>query len=227
MQKKDKNKRIIYLLSASFLAGLFIAFGLTGCVIANIETKSKVVGAAVFPLGLEMVILLKAKLFTGFMSNAISFYQSNKIAKFAILSCIIYLGNLIGSIFFAFFVTKIISVEVSTYIITMAETKISLPISVLIIKGVACNILICAAILISKEKSITDTVISIWALVFLFVLCGFEHSVANMALLSMACILSGGKITILQIIYNLLFVTIGNIIGGIGITVLARFAKDY
>lgn len=83
----------------------------------------------------------------------------------------------------------------------------------LFFKGILCNILVCLAVLAGiKLKEETARLIMVFWCLFAFITAGFEHSVANMTLLMMGIMYKG--ITLNGYFYNLLFVTLGNIVGG-------------
>ena len=101
--------------------------------------------------------------------------------------------------------------------IKTAEIKISLPPEQLFIRGIFCNILVCLAVWCTfRLKTETSKLIMIFWCLFAFVTSGFEHSIANMSLLVIGSILTkGATITVSGSLYNLFFVTLGNILGGV------------
>ena len=101
--------------------------------------------------------------------------------------------------------------------IKTAEIKISLPPEQLFIRGIFCNILVCLAVWCTfRLKTETSKLIMIFWCLFAFVTSGFEHSIANMSLLVIGVILTkGATITVAGSLYNLFFVTLGNILGGV------------
>lgn len=83
-----------------------------------------------------------------------------------------------------------------------------------LIRGILCNIIVVLAIwMATAAQDIVSKLFASWFPIMLFVLCGFEHSVANMFFIPMGMLL-GANVTIGQLITNLVVVTIGNIIGG-------------
>ena len=84
----------------------------------------------------------------------------------------------------------------------------------LIFRGIMCNILVVLAVWIAASaQDVISKLFACWFPIMLFVLCGFEHSVANMFFIPMGMLL-GAKVTMAALIKNLVFVTIGNILGG-------------
>lgn len=107
--------------------------------------------------------------------------------------------------------------DVGTFLANTAVAKISNSVPQLIAKGIFCNICVCLAIWCgAKLKSEGARLALNFCCVTTFVACGFEHCVANMTFLSVGLLNPNGTLLSLTgIAYNLLFVTIGNIIGGV------------
>ena len=129
---------------------------------------------------------------------------------------LVYVGNLIGSIILVLlvFYSGVITGDAISKAITIAESKVALTIWQMILRGILCNILVTLAVWMSTaSQDIISKIFACWFPIMLFVLCGFEHSVANMFFIPLGMIL-GAKVTIGYFLINLLFVTIGNIIGG-------------
>jgi formate/nitrite transporter len=141
----------------------------------------------------------------------------------------VYIGNFIGSCIFAIMIyfsniDKLFDGKLKELIIETAKTKCSLPIYECVIKGILCNILVCLAVWIATMVSdIINKYIAIVLPIMLFVFCGFEHSVANMYFIPMGIMENDvlqelPKLISSFLVGNLLPVTIGNILGGIIIT---------
>ena len=106
--------------------------------------------------------------------------------------------------------------------IKTAEIKISLPPEQLFIRGIFCNILVCLAVWCTfRLKTETSKLIMIFWCLFAFVTSGFEHSIANMSLLVI-----GATITVAGSLYNLFFVTLGNILGGVLLGVTYHYISN-
>ena len=215
--------------TAAFFAGMFIAFGALCSQIASVEFApcgAKFAAAAVFPIGLIMVVLVGAELFTGNNLMAYSVYD-RALGKGALWKnwIIVYVGNLIGSLFLVNLVIwggtyRLFSGQLMKTMIAAAEMKTSLPPCEMFIRAIGCNILVCIAVWCAlKAKGTAGKIIATFLPVFAFVYCGFEHSVANMYFIPggmAAQIISGGEQTIFcsGLFLNLLWVTLGNIVGG-------------
>lgn len=228
----------------AILAGAFIAFG---CVFFTIVTvgssmsygTTRLVGGLCFSLGLVLVIVGGAELFTG--NNLIIMAWANKkISTIQVLKnwIFVYIGNLVGAIFIV--VLILISKQylfsngaVGINMLNIAKHKCELGFVQSITLGILCNILVCLSVWLShSSRSISGKIIAIVFPVTAFVASGFEHSIANMYFIPEAIlVLKYGEAGFLEniaptisnyqsvnwtnyIFNNLLPVTIGNIIGG-------------
>lgn len=215
-----KTSSMIYL---GILAGMYIGFGgLANTIISqtlgNIDPGlAKFAGAAVFPVGLILVVVAGAELFTG--NNLMTLAVMNK--KITLTQMfrnwgVVWISNLIGSVLLALivFYGDVLGGDAGTKAIAIAESKASLDIMTLIFRGILCNIIVVLAVWIATSaQDVISKLFACWFPIMLFVLCGFEHSVANMFFIPMGMLL-GAKVTMASLIKNLVFVTIGNIIGG-------------
>lgn len=103
-------------------------------------------------------------------------------------------------------------------IVMMVPDKLDLTAAQIIARGILCNMLVCLGVLVSKvTKSDAAKVILVSWCLFVFVVAGFEHSVANMTMLQIAAFL--GYDDYVPMAYNLLYSGIGNIIGGLFIAI--------
>ena len=130
-----------------------------------------------------------------------------------------FIGNLAGSILagYMFFFFFLATGPVGEFIANTAATKMSLPVSELFFRGLFCNILVCLAVWCSfRCKDDVSKLIMIFWCLFIFITCGFEHSVANMTLLTIALLAPGtAAVSVSGYIYNIGIVTLGNMVGGI------------
>lgn len=153
----------------------------------------------VFSFGLFIITLLQLSLFTGDILKA-----KNGINKGFIIHCTkAYIGNFIGCFIFAYLITFCSETD---HVQVVAENKANLCFLPALIKGIFCNMMVCtAAFLASRSNDLLLKFVSIMVPITLFILCGFEHSIANMSFL----LIAGCNL------FNLIPVTIGNIIGGL------------
>lgn len=227
--KKEKYSASKTLILA-FLAGAYIAFGgllaiILGGGIPGIASEnpgiSKFLFGAAFPLGLILVVLVGAELFTGntayFIPNLLN--KQQKITAMLRNWFYVYVGNFVGCIFVAYiivYLTHIVHKE--PYIDTVhavAIGKTSHTFLVTFLKGIGANWLVCLALWQGMAaKDVTGKIIAIWWPVMAFVTFGFEHSIANMFFIPLA-IFEGADITWSTfIVKNLIPATLGNIVGG-------------
>jgi formate/nitrite transporter len=241
------NNSAANLFILGILAGLFIAFGgFAGQTISHsIENTglAKFASGAVFPVGLMLVVIAGAELFTG--NNLIIIGCMDKKITFSGLLrnwVIVYLGNFVGSLFLAFMVNQsgLLSTSgglLGATVINVAISKASLPFVQALVRGVLCNIVVVLAVWMAiAAKDIVSKVFAIWFPIMLFVMSGFEHSIANMYFIpagifaksNTAYLEAGGlsvetlsNLNIGGLFSNLIPVTLGNIIGGAMIIGLA------
>lgn len=224
--KTKANLSIGKMLLLSIFAGMFIALAGVGATFGNIY-GGKIVGALIFPVGLIMVVIAGSELFTG-NNLMVTSWIKGKITLWQLLKnwLLVFLGNFIGAIFVTFLaVYSGIFDNISDAIISTATTKANLSFLEALIRGIFCNFLVCIAVWMAfGAKTISGKILAIFGPVMLFVLCGFEHSIANMfygpagifVALKNGIILENLNFE-LFLTNNLLPVTIGNIIGGAGI----------
>lgn len=207
-------------------AGVFIGFGAHANITVTQTLGSfdvgvaKFMGAAVFPVGLMLVLIAGAELFTGnnLMTLAL---MDRKITVSKLLKnwSLVYIGNFLGSILLAYVIVKSglykDGSDIASKAINLSEAKVNLSTQAAVLRAILCNIIVVLAVwLSSASNNVIGKLFAIWFPIMLFVLSGFEHSVANMFFVPIGKFL-GANITWSQIwIDNLIPVTIGNIIGG-------------
>lgn len=213
---------------ASVLAGIYVGLGIflimtIGGLTKTLGPHFRIFTGMAFGIALSLVIMAGSELFTGNnMIMAAGVYDKKiKFKKALNIWGWSYFGNLVGSILIgALFVYSGSAgaphKEVGEFILAVTNSKTAYPIIDLIVKGVLCNLLVCLAVLSHiKMKSESGKLIMIWWCLFAFITSGFEHSVANMSIFSAALFLPDTTATLGPIVYNIFWVTIGNMIGGI------------
>lgn len=221
-----KTNKLGYLLS-SMLAGIYVGLGIMliftiGGLLNNAGSPAtKIVMGASFGVALSLVIMAGSELFTGnnfimavgSLNKSVSWFDSIKvwIASFV--------GNLLGSILagYIFVLAGLAKGPVGEFIANTSATKMSLPASELFFRGLLCNMLVCLAVWCSfKCKSESGKLIMVFWCLFVFITAGFEHSIANMTLMTIALLSPlGAAVSVGGYAYNILFVTLGNMVGGI------------
>lgn len=230
----------------AIFAGMMIAMGASASSVAAHTVGdvglARLVAGVVFPVGLMMVVLLGAELFTGdclMVMNVVD--RRAKTSKLIKILVLVYLGNFVGANLLAWCISMSGQLNYSAgllgaYTIKVAVGKANISFGTALISGILCNILVCAAVLMATcAKDITGKLVAIFFTIMLFVVSGFEHCVANMYYISAGIIANhnpeysklamekyGCTAEQLQnldishyLVSNLLPVTIGNIIGGI------------
>jgi nitrite transporter NirC len=176
---------------------------------------------AFFGIALVLIIYGGAELFTG---NTMYFTMSTMNGKTTIkdsvaVLAVCYSGNLLGGIVFSLFIAAAGIYKdpaSSQYLMDIVSHKMHYPMSELFFKAILCNWIVCLAVWIPMQmKGDMAKIITIMLCVMTFVVAGFEHSVANMVLFSLALAVPHPEtISLASAVYNLVPVTAGNIIGG-------------
>ena len=232
---KKANLPVLKMLVLGMLAGAYIGFGAYVFVLATAaggdafqSMIAKLTGAALFPVGLMMVILCGAELFTG--NNLLTLaLMDKKITAGQMFKnwVVVYIGNLLGSVILAFLLAKsgLLADAAADRAMAVAAAKTSIPFLPALIRGILCNILVVLACwLQAGAKDLIGKIFGIWFPIMLFVFAGFEHSVANMTYIPMGIFLGADVSWGAFLAGNLLPVTIGNLIGG---AVVVPFAYYY
>ena len=242
--KNKASMPVTSLLILGFLAGAFIAFAAQGATVASTDAPTfgamRLITAAVFPVGLMLVILAGAELFTGNAVMSIG-VLNRAITVGGLLRnwVLVYFANFIGSVTMAYFMRASglwhwNGSGVGLSVVNIALAKVSLTFTEAFVRGILCNWIVCLAVWISVgAQEVAGKILGIFFPIMLFVLSGFEHCIANMyyipagifaaadpriaavALFPSAAaepgVLSWGSF----FAKNLLPVTLGNIVGGV------------
>lgn len=223
MYNESKMKYLV----ASILAGAYIGVGaivlffMGGPLYAADSPFVNLITGITFGVALVIVIWGGSELFT---SNVMimAFSALSKVTTWKdtmILWFWCYLGNLIGAIMFSYliFFSGILSdISMEGFTVATATDKMNDGFINLLVQGILCNWLVCLAVWTSaRAKGDAAKLVLVFVLIFAFVAAGFEHSIANMSILGIALLHSSVEtVTVSGFIYNLIPVTIGNIIGG-------------
>ena len=232
------------LLVLGVLAGAFIALGAIFMTIVMTGASElpwgvgRLLGGLVFSLGLILVIVGGAELFTG-DSLMIVACASRRIGVVALLRAwsLVYVGNIFGAVGTALLV--FLSAQhgfnggdVGKTALAVASAKAALPTTQLFVLAILCNVLVCLAVWMSfGARSTTDKVVVIVPPIAAFVAAGFEHSIANLYFLPYGLAIKSWagrafwdaigqlptdypQLTIANAVHNIGVATIGNLIGG-------------
>lgn len=214
----------------SFLAGVYIAMGGLLSLMAaygipelgaNNPALVKLLMGATFPLGLILVVLAGAELFTGNTAYFIPAAMQGKVKWSGVLRnwSLVWVGNFVGALFFMYFFVHLTGVLNEECWIdganSIAAAKTSKPFFITLLKGIAANWFVCLAMWLGMSSKTTGgKIIGMWWPVMAFVAIGYEHSIANMFFLPLA-MLNGSDVTVSELFFsNLIPATLGNIIGG-------------
>lgn len=194
----------------AIMAGAFIAMG--GVVFLSLDNK--IVGAFMFSLGLFAVCTLKYNLFTG----KVGYLFCNDVKTYLPWCLMVWVGNLVGSIIVAELVrlTRVAPgiIEKSTKLV---QVKADDSLISLFVLGIFCNIMVVHAVdqyLNNPHK--VGKYLGIVMSIMVFILCGFEHCIADMFYIQMARMWNS------QTIIALIVITLGNVLGGILIPTMRK-----
>ncbi len=226
VSEKKANNSFGNMLLLGIMAGMFIALGSVSATVMWGTTGdlgiSKFLGAAIFPVGIILVILAGAELFTG--NNLMSLGLINgRITAGALLKnwTAIFVGNFIGSIFIAFLVYKgelwgtVGNLNhVGEKAVAVAQAKAGLTFSVAFFRAILCNIVVSLSVWMSLGATTAGgKILTLWFPVTAFVMASYEHVVANMFFIPVG-IFHGAAVTWSQMAISFIPVTLGNIVGG-------------
>jgi formate/nitrite transporter len=208
------------------MGGLFFSYVTSDPVSPSAATR--LLGGVAFSLGLILVVVAGAELFTG-NNFLVMAWASRRITTWELLRnwLIIYCANFAGAAGLALLVFlsnhwQANDGAVGVNALKIALAKASLPFAEAFFKGVLCNILVCLAVwLAAAGRSVVDKIFAIIFPISAFVAAGFEHSVANMYFIPLGLLLrqeahfqNAHLLAWNGLVSNLVPVTLGNLFGG-------------
>lgn len=219
-----KKNPLGYFLYA-ILAGMFIGFGilLTFTLSGSLDGApyTKLVMGCTFGVALSLVVICGAELFTGnnMVMTAGMVCRTVTVSDTMKLWLVCWVGNLVGGILLSviFYLTGLDTGATLNTFTTAAAAKMTAGPIALLTRGVLCNVLVCLAVWSGfRTQSDAAKLIMVFWCLLAFIATGFEHSIANMTVLTVALLDKAGNaaITLPGYFYNLILVTIGNMIGG-------------
>ncbi len=211
------------------LAGAFISLGSLLFAVTVTDSSlglgpTRLLGGFAFSLGLILVVIAGAELFTG--NNLIAMAWASRLIRGGEMLrawAIVYVGNLVGVLLT---VTACVlggahrlgDGAVASTLLATAQHKADLDLVPMFMLAVLCNALVCLAVWLSQAgHSLVDKVVGIVFPVAAFVALGFEHSIANMFFFPYALALEPSSALLIGSLRNLGVVTVGNVIGGSGL----------
>lgn len=241
---KKTNLTTKKLILLGIAAGFFIGIGAEASSLAmhgisNVGLARTVAGA-VFPIGLMLIILLGGELFTGNCLISMAVYDKKAKLKGMIRNLtIVYISNFIGAALMAWMINNCGQLNFSdggagAFTIKVALGKVGIDPMQAIVSGILCNVLVCLAIFMAATaKDVAGKCIAIFFPIFVFVISGFEHCVANMYYIPAGIFAAHNPLYVAKatelygitaeqlsglnfgtMFSNLIPVTIGNVIGG-------------
>ena len=227
--RKKAELPVSHMLILGFFAGMFIALAGAGASVASAAmtnaSASRIASALVFPAGLALVVCTGAELFTGNCLMTISALQK-RISVGGLFKNLlfVYLGNLIGAIFVAVLfvyghIPDLYSGDLAQILLNTAVSKVSLEV---LCRAILCNVLVCIAVWAAmSSEQVSGKILALYPPVAIFILCGFEHCIANMFYIPTGLLimreygLTAEGLTMGSFLFNnLIPATIGNMIGG-------------
>lgn len=233
--EKKSRETISSMVLLGILAGAYIGFGAIAATTVSAYSDmpvafTKFLAGSVFCIGLILVVIPGSELFTGNILMAAGLVNK-KLGLARVLRnwLFVYSGNFVGAVLLALAMygsgllgTPDNQTDVGHNAAAIATMRIGMPFGQALLRGVLCNMLVCLAVIISMaSKSVVGKILGIYFPIMVFVLCGFEHSIANMYFLSAGLLAKGAFISEFGSMFrNLIPVTIGNILGGLLVILL-------
>lgn len=226
------------------VAGAFIALGAVLSTVVSTgstlgEGPTRLLAGLAFSLGLILVVVAGAELFTG-NNLVVMSWVSRRVTIGRLLKNwgLVYAGNAVGALSVAMLAYlanwwSVAGNSVGATALSIAATKASLPFVVAFMRGILANALVCLAVwLATAGRSLTDKVLAIIFPISAFVAAGFEHSIANMYFIPMGLLLTNQPVVVEAaalppdllagldiggLITNISAATLGNVVGGAGL----------
>jgi formate/nitrite transporter len=227
---RKANTRVWQLLLLGLLAGVYISVGSHLFLVAMQAGMGRLVGGLVFSVGLVLVVVAGAELFTGNIIMAVGMLARQvSVGRMVQNWLVVYLGNLFGALLFVALIwwsgllfRNGTATPVGQMAGEIAVAKMQLSFSEAFVRGILCNMLVILAIIMATlSKDIISKIACCTLPIMAFVASGFEHSIANMYLIPAGMLAQGGSWASLgESFWNIGPVTLGNIVGGLAILIL-------
>ena len=211
---------VMSMLAGAYIGiGVLLAFTAGGLLVG--QPNARIVMGLAFGVALSLVVMAGAELFTGnnlvmaagLLDKRVSIVDTIRLWVFC------WIGNLCGGFLLGLIyrMTDLSSGQVGAFIVASAAAKMTTGALALFARGILCNFLVCLAVWsASRATSDAGKLIMIFWCLFAFITTGFEHSIANMTLFSVALLEPyDAAVTFGGFAYNLAIVTLGNIVGGV------------
>lgn len=228
------------LLIRGFLSGALLAISTSLAITATVQTGIPMVGAVVFPVGFVIIVLLGLELVTGSFALVPLARIEGKTSTATLISNLawVFLGNLIGSLFYGALLYVCWTMmgsnapdAVAAKLVAIAEAKTlgyakfgAAGIVTTFVKAALCNWMVTLGVVMAMtSKSTVGKIAACWLPIFIFFAQGFEHSVVNMFVIPTGMLL-GAKVSLSDWwLWNQIPVTLGNFVGGFIFTGLTLY----
>jgi len=229
------------LLIRGMLSGALLGIATSLAFGAAVQTGQPIVGALIFPVGFVMIVLLGLELVTGSFALLPMAVMSGKAKSGQMLSnwSWVLLGNLIGSVLYGILFViaftdawQIAPAGVAERVRQVAEAKTigyaafgTAGMLTVFVKAILCNWMVCMGVMMAMcSTSVIGRIAGAWMPILLFFAQGFEHTVVNMFIIPTGMMM-GAKVSFFDwIVWNLIPVTLGNLVGGFTFVALAFYA---
>jgi len=205
------DRKLMVGLVKAMVGGALIGLGALASSVVLAKTENVFLSSLTFSFGLTLLLLFGATLFTGYCTKAAEVNLRSKPAlwQFGRELLFVFIGNALG-------VFLLVLLSNNSGLLETATSKAHKSVWELFTTGILCNVLVCLAVLLYRK---TGQIVAIVLPVMLFVIAGFEHSVANLYYFF-------GNLTVVEFFWPLVIVVAGNVAGGVGITLVYKLCQE-
>ena len=223
--RKKAELPVSHMLILGFFAGMFIALAGAGASVASAAmtnaSASRIASALVFPAGLALVVCTGAELFTGNCLMTISALQK-RISVGGLFKNLLFVSIFVAVLFVYGHIPSLYGGDLAQVLLNTAVSKVTLTLPEVLCRAILCNVLVCIAVWAAmSSEQVSGKILALYPPVAIFILCGFEHCIANMFYIPAGLMIMGeyglaaeGLTIGTFILNNLIPATIGNMIGG-------------
>lgn len=218
------NKHLGKFFIRSIMAGFYI---IVAVLLSNVTAAvlyptypqfGRILSAFLFSIAIVLIVFIGGELFTGNnMTMALGVYHKSVSVKDMLKVWVFsYIGNFVGTFLLsAIFVFSGSSRDImKEYFQSFIDGKLAIPAAELVLRGILCNFMVCLAVWTgTRMKTESGKLVVMFCVIMTFVVCGFEHCIANMGTFSIAWLLLD-NVSLSLIGRSMFFVTLGNILGG-------------
>ena len=220
------------LLLHGLLSGALLGFATTVAFVANAQGLAPVIGAALFPVGFAMIVVLSLELVTGSFAMVPAAFLAGKVRLPRVLANLtwVFLGNLIGGCLYAWMYAAVQTqfhhapaTGAAALIVAAAQAKTlgysklgAIGLGLSFLKGMLCNWMVCMGVVMGlTSRSTLGKITACWLPILTFFALGYEHSVVNMFVIPAGMWMGAPVSWRAWWLWNQLPVTAGNLVGGL------------